>query len=166
MTLCGMIVWILAVQINTVHAQPDNTALLRAVAIANARKAQVEQYIKGIKNLIEPPDPAYAESRRRYFLAYSLNNQFMAEAMTSFAGGKSGIGLATKASEVELRTSEFTEYACGIAFGKRRSIGELARSARTLIEVASDQKRAVHIDRQIASALLIELQWRSWADIN
>jgi hypothetical protein len=166
MILCKMLVLALTVLIATGHAQPDNTALLRAVASANARKAEVEQYVKAIKRSVKPPDRTYAEARRRYFLAYSLNNEFMAEAVTSLADGRSTRGLAAKASEIQLRTTEFTEYACNTAFGKRRSIGELTHSATTLIDVASYQKHAVQINRQIVNALVIELQWRSWTDIN
>jgi hypothetical protein len=157
---------VMTVQVATLHAQPDNTVLLRAVATANARKAEVEQYVREIKKGFRPPDPTYAEARLRYFTAYSINNDFLATAVTSFTGGRNGTGLATKASEVQLRTAEFTEYACEHTFGRRRSIGELTHSAITFVDVVSGQKHPVHLDRQIASALLIELQWRSWVDIN
>jgi len=157
---------VLTVQVTTVHAQPDSTTLLRAVATATARKAEVEQYVREVKKTVLPPAPAYSESRRRYFLAYSLNNKFMTAAVTSLANGGSGTGLETEASEVQLRTSEFTEYVCEIILGKRRSIGELTHFATALIDVASGQKHAAHIDRQIAKALQVELQWRSWVDIN
>jgi hypothetical protein len=154
------------VLVSTVRAQPANTALMCAVATANARKAEVEQYVKEIKNSVRPPDPTYAESRRLYFLASSLNNDFMNEVLTSFAHGRTAAFLSTKASEVQLRVSEFTEYACTVIFGRRRSIGEFAHASTMIIDVATDQKHAVHINRHIANALLTEVQWRSWADIN
>jgi hypothetical protein len=160
------VVLALTVLLTRGDALSRNTALLSAVATASARRAEVEQYVRELKRAVRPPDPSYAESRRRYFVAYRLNNEFITEMAASLVSGRSATNLATKASEVQLKTSEFTEYACESAFGKRRSLGALTHSATMFTDAVSAQKQRAHTNLQVANALINELQWRPWADIN
>jgi hypothetical protein len=147
-------------------AQPSNTALLRAVVTANARRAQVEYYVKELKTTVRPPDPFYAESRRRYLLAYTLMNAFMAETAMSFTSGTNTTHLAKTAMEVDLTVLDFTEYASDVLFAKRQSISGLTHTSTILIDDdVSNAKHMVRINRRTANALLAELQWKPWADI-
>jgi hypothetical protein len=160
------IVLALTVFVTTGSGQPSHkTALLNAVATANARKAELELYVKELKTSVKPPNPAYAESQRRYLAARNLYNGLVIEVITSLAGGRRATGLTTKTSQVELKTAEFTEYASQIIFDRRRTVGELTHSTATLVDWASDPKQTLHISRKIANALLANLQWLPWADI-
>jgi hypothetical protein len=149
----------------TAWAQP-RTTLLGAVATANARKAELEQYVKELKRSVRPPDPVYAESQRRYLAARSLYNDLISQVVTALEGSRRTGALVSDASQVELRTAEFIEYVGEIVFGKRRNIADLAHFTTTLIDTACDQRHPIHVNRRIAQALLVELRWRTWADIN
>jgi hypothetical protein len=144
-------------------AQPTKTSLVNAVATASARRAELEQYVKALKAALRPPDPAYAESQRRYVSAFTVYNALVAD--IAVGGKKSATFLASKVELVDRQTADFTEYASEALFGKRRNIPGLAHSTGTLMAVVNDQQSVLHINRHTAAVFLTALQWRSWTDI-